>query len=409
MSFKRLHLAFVSVSASVFLVAACSSSSGPSTPATPPWLENASIFVKGVGNQNQDCRPDICPHNENTDLTSFGGALYLVHRTAISQVLGDNSSLHIYRSTDSGKTFTQTAYILAPSGPATDAGPPPDGGLFVGGGRDLRDPHFYTVGNTLYIEAITRLPVLTSRDSCTESISVETHTTDGTNWSPLNPITQMGFSFWRVKEENGVYYDAAYTDGDTKVTLFSSPDGANWTQGADIYTVTADTPLETELTFMPSGRMLALVRTDGDSTNEAVYQGDDPTVNKTKVCWAMPPYSSFDCSQTLAGVRLDGPVSFFHNGRLFVVARKHLSTGDKKRTALYELTGNLEGGPLSAKEWGELPSAGDTAYAGVVDLDADHTLVTWYSSDVAKDEAWLTGMLDAANIWTATFDFTKLQ
>jgi hypothetical protein len=71
--------------------------------------------------------------------------------------------------------------------------------------------------------------------------------------------------------------------------------------------------------------------------------------------------------QELNGVRLDGAKAFFWKHRLFVVARKHiLGPGIRKRTALYEITGHLDGGPIGIVEWGELPSAGDTAYAGVV-------------------------------------------
>src|SRR5581483_8646381 len=85
---------------------------------------------------------------------------------------------------------------------------------------------------------------------------------------------------------------------------------------------------------------------------------------RTKVCWATPPFDHFDCPQELTGVRLDGPKAFFWNNRLFVVARKHLQPGYHKRTALYGIGGDLEGGPLTITELGELPSAGDTSYAG---------------------------------------------
>src|SRR5262249_25057216 len=71
-----------------------------------------------------------------------GGAVWLVHRTAESQVLGPNSALHVYRSTDGGKTFAERAVIPAPSD------------------RDLRDPSFFVVGDALYIKVIARLPVL---------------------------------------------------------------------------------------------------------------------------------------------------------------------------------------------------------------------------------------------------------
>src|SRR5581483_4282756 len=145
------------------LAAGCSAPSRPG----PPWLSDARVFVQGVGATNMDCRTGICQHNENTDLVTYHGAIYLVHRTAESQILGPNSALHVYRSTDGGRTFAQTALIPAP----TD--------------RDLRDPHFYQVGDTLYMNAITRLPVLSAHDAMVDSVSVAFSTTDGATWNSL--------------------------------------------------------------------------------------------------------------------------------------------------------------------------------------------------------------------------------
>ena len=67
------------------------------------------------------------------------------------------------------------------------------------------------------------------------------------------------------------------------------------------------------------------------------------------------------------------------------------------------------GGAITIQEWGELPSAGDTSYAGAADIDADRVLVTWYAGDLDKDAAWLFGMLDVTNIWQGTIDFSKLK
>jgi len=60
-------------------------------------------------------------------------------------------------------------------------------------------------------------------------------------------------------------------------------------------------------------------------------------------------------------------------------------------------------------ERGELPSAGDTSYAGVAAIDRDRFLVTWYSSRVAADHSWIIGILGPTNIWQATLDLSRLQ
>ena len=359
----------------------------------PTWLASARVVVSGhdVDDPYRDCRTVICRHNENTDLTTYKGALYFVHRTALSQTLGPNSALHVYRSTDGGRAFIETARIEAP----TD--------------RDLRDPHFYVVGGELFIKAITRLAVASARDSNVDSVTVAAHSSDGATWTPLTDVGPHGYSFWRIREHAGVYYSAAYEDGDKSVVLFSSTDGLAWTRGAPVYAVSADTPLETELTFMPNGKLLLLVRTDG--TDDELL-GDSGRL-RTKVCWSSPPYASFDCGAELAGQRLDGPLTFFdaQRARLFVVARKHLQGTGKKRTALFEITGDLTGeagGALAIDERGELPSAGDTSYAGVAMLDASHALVSWYSGDLVADRPWLLAMFDLTDVWHGVIDLGKL-
>ena len=103
---------------------------------------------------------------------------------------------------------------------------------------------------------------------------------------------------------------------------------------------------------------------------------------RTKVCVADPPYASFDCSQELDGVRLDGPVAWAAGDRELVVARKHLIEPDgRKRTALFELSVDASG-TFSIAEQGEFPSAGDTSYAGVAPIDDHRFLVTYYSGNL---------------------------
>ncbi len=355
--------------------------------AMPAWLSGAKRVVAGPDETYADCRTNICRHNENTDLVVWNGATWFIHRTAISQVLGPNSALHVYKSTDEGATFTETARIDAPAD------------------RDIRDPHFYVVGGVLHVKTLTRLPVLSTRDSNVDTIAMEMHTTDGTSWSPLVPVGPETQSFWRIKEHAGTFYTAAYEDGDQRVTLFSSTDGVAWTKGAEIYGVSEDTPLETELVFMPSGKMLALVRMDGTADE---LLGDSGRL-RTKVCWSDPPYATFACPQELAGQRLDGPLAFFVGDRLFVIARKHLQGTGKKRTALFELGGTLEGGPLTIQDWGEFPSAGDTSYAGIAMRSDGTALVSWYAGRLDKDEPWALGMFGVTNIWHGFVDFSKVR
>jgi hypothetical protein len=204
----------------------------------------------------------------------------------------------------------------------------------------------------------------------------------------------------------GTYYSAAYEDGDLRVRLYRSRDGRTWRPGAQVYGVARDTPLETELVPVGGGRrMLALVRLDGNDFELFGQRGR----LRTKVCWATAPFARFSCPSELRGVRLDGPVAFRWKGRLFVLARKHLrGAGIRKRTALYEITGRLDGGRLRIVEHGELPSAGDTSYAGVARIRGSRFLTTWYSSPPAEDPSWLVGFGGRTDIWRAELDLARL-
>jgi len=362
----------------------------------PRYFEAPTILVRGSGVTNEDCREGgVCRHNENTDLFRFRGDIYLVHRSAVSQILGPNSALHVYRSRDEGASFSEVAVI-----PAVDD-------------RDIRDPIFYEKDGALFIKVITRVRGFTPRDQDVQTVSVAFRSEDGEHWEHLGPIGAERWGFWRVTENAGTLYSAAYEDGDLQVVLQSSEDGAHWSPGAQIYGVAEDTPMETELVISPEGRMLAIVRMDG--TDEELL-GDQGRL-RTKLCWSDPPFDSFDCRQELEGVRLDGvrldgAVHFWQDGRLFVVARKHLQPTLRKRTSVYELTGDFEHGPLEAIEWGQLPSASDTAYAGVLPLGKNtpsgRVLVSWYSGDVAKDQPWTAGFFGETDIWTATVDVAAM-
>jgi len=83
------------------LLAACGSDASP--------IVESHLLFDGFDETNLDCRTGPCVHDENTDLTIYDGLTYLVHRTAESQVLGPNSSLRVYSSSDHGATWSSPA------------------------------------------------------------------------------------------------------------------------------------------------------------------------------------------------------------------------------------------------------------------------------------------------------------
>jgi hypothetical protein len=55
----------------------------------------------------------------------------------------------------------------------------------------------------------------------------------------------------------------------------------------------------------------------------------------------------------------------------------------------------------------DLPSAGDTSYAGAVLLE-DAVLISYYTSPTDRDVPWITGMLSQTNIRLARISLASL-
>jgi hypothetical protein len=339
----------------------------PSTVDTPPWLSEARVLAGGA------------LHLSGTDLARFGDAIYLAYRSAPADAPSTDATIQVVRSLDDGISFQPVLTVRAPAG------------------RDIREPHLLVTTDKVFLHAVTRLPVESPRNELADSATIALESGDGRTWTSLNMIGVRGFSFWRALFDGTTARVAGYEDGGKSVALFSSADGRAWTRGADIFAVAAETPLETELALL-TNKLLALVRLGG---SDAELTGDQGRL-RTRFCFADAPYTSFTCP-VLDGHRFDGPVAFENHGRRFVIARKHLQGTGRKRTAIYELL-RADAGLAEVKEWGLLPSAGDTAYAGAVRLSDGRWLLSWHSSDIEQDDPWSAARSAPTGVWTAALD-----
>ena len=320
-------------------------------------------------------------HNENTDLISWKGATWLVFRGGeFSQGGSPKARLKVFRSLDLGDELTMTAEIFMPE-------------------RDIRDPKFLIQDGKLAIYAISRIPGGHVRDEGGLAWTVRSETSDGSHWSPPTAVYDEKWGFWRYAEHGGLYWATGYNDGDVQVGLFSSADGSKWRKVSLIYDSQPDVPSEAELQFFGE-TAVSLVRLDNGAS--LLDEGH------TAICVAPPPYVQWNCARKL-DKRLDGPKWFAHKGRQFIMARKHIADG-KKRTALYELRGDLAdvAAAVHLDELFEFQSAGDTAYVGVMPMGGAQFLVSWYSGVVATDEPWITGMFAPTDIWLAWVDLAFL-
>jgi hypothetical protein len=336
-------------------------------------------------------------HNSNTDLVRFGGAWLLVHATSPYHMGTPESRLVVRRCDDAeprpGSRWEKIAELGAP-------------------GLDIRDPIFAEIGGRLFLYALTN-PGFYAAPSATVLATSD----DGAAWSAFEPVGPPGWLFWRMRAHPSerspgggpVWYASAYWKDHGESILLRSPDGRAFERLATIHR--GDANDETEIAFLPradgslSDRLVATCRLEITPDNLVGH-----SAAATLLAFADPPYTDWSRERTVRtqATRLDGPVAFADGGRLFFVARaqpgpRHWpfrlgSAFARKRTALWSLDpgreepeGKRAGAPRLL--WlSDLPSAGDTAYAGV-GLANGALYTDYYTSRIDRDYAWLLGMI----------------
>ncbi len=356
-------------------------------------------------------------HSENTEMIRLGDRILLCFRGGEEGQTGSaRARIMVFESTDEGKTFTKISEVSMPDDPAD-----PDDD------RDIRDPKFVQMGEKLFMYAISRVPGFKYRDLFGEAWTVRSESEDGGyTWStPVKTYTDpngwfqrlLGFpetywGFWRFTkrgyEEGGekkvTLFATGYDDGDIAVGLFASEDGIEWTKRAIIHRYWNDVPSETELQFFGENneKAVALMRMDNEG---------NLTDGETAICTSSAPFTSWECGRRI-GQRLDGPTWLVERKggeiRNFVFARKHLPCTFKRTTA-YELRGDLTepDAPVQVCEIQDVASSGDTAYTALVPIEGDKYLLSWYSSPVDQELAWLEGQFSPSDIWLADVDLSR--
>jgi hypothetical protein len=318
-------------------------------------------------------------HNSNTDMIYWREAFYLVHAAAPFHFASQKCHLVLHRSPDA-KTWEKIAE-------------------FYSEGEDIRDPKLAPIGRRLFLYALVN-----------RSFDPEPYTTvyassqDGVVWSAFQKIDPQGWLFWRPKTSDGVtWYVPAYWWEHGKSVLFRSQDGESWSLVSTIYT--GDRNDETAIEFLPDGRLIATARLEFSFDIFGDRRGS------TLIAVAEPPFESWQALLKSPVTRLDGPTLFTYKDRVFAAGRHQPEIGlpfarqgsvtARKRTALYEVRQD------GLAYLSDLPSAGDTAYTGVV-LRNGQATISYYSSDVQRDVPWILGMTGPTNIKIARVDLEQL-
>lgn len=318
-------------------------------------------------------------HNSNTDLTYWNGHFYLCHQASPFHLGTSRSKMRLWRSVDAHnwelvREFRPEQW-------------------------EYRDPTFGQVGDRLFIY------FLPNRDRNPEPFTTAfTWSSDGTDWTPVQDVANEGWLFWRPKTlDNKTWYVTAYWHEHGRSQLLRSSDGIEWETVSYIWE--GERNDETDFEFMADGRIISTARLEGEGT----WRGDND--GSTLISVAEPPYTKWTHAKSKV-TRLDGPCLFPYNGRVYAVGRyqasflpKYIEQGGlfaKKRTSLFLIE------PERLLHLTDLPSAGDTSYAGIA-IRGSEMYVSYYTSSPKRDPVWVNGMFAPSDIRMARVNLPAME
>jgi hypothetical protein len=267
---------------------------------------------------------------------------------------------------------------------------------------EYRDPTFAQIHGRLFID------MLPNKTYVAEPYTTEwTVSSDGVSWSEMREVDHPGWLYWRPKTRDGqTWYVTAYWHEHGKSLLLKTSDGEHWETVSQIYD--GERNDETDFEFLPDGRILATARLEGDRPGGGLWGDDD---GSTLLATASPPYTAWNYQKSTV-TRLDGPCLFPYNGRIYAIGRYQASHAprvaeqggmfSRKRTSFFAVD------EREVRYLCDLPSAGDTAYAGVVIL-GEEMIASYYTSPVRQDWTWIVGMFRPTNIRIARINLPALE
>jgi hypothetical protein len=320
-------------------------------------------------------------HNSNTDLIEWNGVWYLIHASSPFHFGSTDTYLSLKRSSDDGRSWEEVRRFNVP-------------------GEDIRDPKFTVIGDQLFLYVLKNVAFTAEPYATAYSISA-----DGTTWTPFEAVQPEGWLFWRPKTiDQQTWYVPAYWHEHGKSALLSSTDGQTWNIVSQIYE--GDRNDETDIEFQPDGSVLSTARLEFSED----YIGDQR--GSTLIATSAAPYTEWIMHTKDLLTRLDGPALFSYNGNTYAVGRyqpdlawpfaQQGSIMSRKRTSLFQVK------PEGLIYLTDLPSAGDTSYAGLVQR-GDDLYVDYYTSDINRDWFWLMGMVSPSEIRMARVNLPALE
>ncbi|HEX7133316.1 MAG TPA: hypothetical protein VF228_12115 [Iamia sp.] len=334
--------------------------------------------------------------NNNLDAVRHDGRLWLASRTAPLHYASSAARLLVCWSEDEGATWALD-HTVAP-------------------GRDVREPRLVVWQDRLLLYWFTAGTTATRFEP--DRIWVAERI-DGRLSAPI-AVSPPDCVVWRVRPVGGLLLMTLYRGAGALFTahpvpltveLWASTDGLAWEPADPERPVVHEGGAEADHIELPDGRLVVVVRKEGPEGGWGSDIGVAPAGAPAR--WEVRPDPR----------KLDSPCLFLDDGMPHLVARRQVAFGGRydlglrflpphvrtkvdqlvyaltpKRTAVYRIDPEA----LTATWLGDLPSAGDTAFAAVVpSASGDGHLVFNYTSPVRRRWwPWVVGQLRPTSIYS---------
>jgi hypothetical protein len=294
-------------------------------------------------------------HNAFTDAVAFNGQVFAVYRHSTIEGRTDNADVVVIRSADKGQSWTQAAAVALP-------------------GYDVRDPKLAVFENRLIVTftAWDAGGVLPDRAFVRTAVS-----SDGQSFELQDPPSlpqPYGVSAWRPRSDGSLLLLPTWTADELmqhpqsdQVSLLRSTDEKS-------FPVASLPPLgpgaaEPELLVQDGGRLLLTVpqlptqtSPEQQSFCRATYTATTSAISSWS-CWGR------------VGPRVETPLLFEWSGTILLFGRYDVGSGHK-RTGIWQVSESDHTLQLIA----DLDSFGDTGSPGIVQLDPQTALLTYYTT-----------------------------
>jgi hypothetical protein len=233
-------------------------------------------------------------------------------------------------------------------------GPGPAATVIIDTPRNEQEVHVLVTPERLFAYTVIE-------DAVTAGVpgTMVSYSDNGTDWTEPEFVYERGWSFWKPRSHNGVYYVVAdVMTGNPRVDLLSSTDGFRWKK---VSTIAEGKLTEVALAFLKDGTLLGVARQGW------VYK-------------AAAPYTEWSSRKSRTGV--DGPGLELVGDTVLVSGRAaaaNFPADDQigtRRTALFVVnpeTLELKWQMHMLTQWG-----GDLSYPHILALDDHRALIAWY-------------------------------